>query len=99
MLKTALVAGSVLALVTLAGCGGQSRPRSDWRRPRPCETDADCGGGRCVVGANETQPSCSGGALPPLPPQVQGGERSTDGGARPPAPGPSIQPAPGDIQI
>jgi len=90
--KIAFAVASVIAL--LVGCGGGSHARSDWRRPRPCTTDDDCNGGKCVLGEGQTQAACTGGTLPPLPPP-----QSPDGGARPPAPGPSIKPAPGDIQI
>jgi hypothetical protein len=94
-MKTALAAGSVIAFVILVGCGGGgSHHRSDWRRARPCATDDDCNGGKCVLGEGETQAACSGGSLPPLPPS-----NGTDGGTRAPGPAPSIQPAPGDIQI
>ena len=93
MRKTLLAVASVI--VVLVGCGGGgAHPRSDWRRPRPCTTDADCHGGQCVLDEGQTQAACTGGTLLPLPPAP-----GTDGGARPPGPGPSIQPAPGDIQI
>ena len=93
MRKTLLAVASVI--MVLIGCGGGgAHPRSDWRRPRPCTTDVDCHGGQCVLDEGQTQAACTGETLPP-PPPAQG----TDGGARPPGPGPSIQPAPGDIQI
>ena len=91
MLKTSFAIASVI----LAGCGGgQANHRSDWRHPRPCTTNDDCNGGTCALGEGQTQAECTGGTLPPLPPA-----ENADGGARPPGPGPSIQPAPGDIQI
>ena len=76
MLKTVLVASSVLAFAAF-GCAASSHRNPDWRNPRPCASD---------------DPDCK--SLPALPPAP-----GTDGGARPPAPAPSIQGAPGDIQI
>ncbi|HSO40207.1 MAG TPA: hypothetical protein VLT33_47100 [Labilithrix sp.] len=94
--RTPVLAGAA-ALVGLLvlGCGGHAQRRTDWRRPpRPCTTDDECNGGKCVVAPEATQATCTGGALPPLPPAD-----STDAGPRAPGPAPSIQPSSSDIQI
>lgn len=84
-----------LATITTTGCQPRQK-RNDWRNPATphatCTTDTDCPGGTCAIELGATQGTCSGTALPPLPP--------ADAGARPGShPLPNIQPSPSDIKL
>jgi hypothetical protein len=94
-MKRRLGLGLLGLVLILAACGGGGSARRDWRHPpRPCTTDEQCNGGKCVLGPDATEATCTGGSapLPALPP-------GSSAPASPSAPAPSIQPSPSDIQI